>query len=618
METATNPTPKVSIRTIDLTYKTAEETKIQAQRPAWKYYPNYGWILAAPDKVAEIQQNKKVVASTEIKEPATEEVQENQAQKLETEMVESKKSELIDELINKSIFGNVYKNDFFLTIDSNGKEEVLKAKDFELEVKSEVYYKEVPCEQQDGMENNPAETKLVEDQKREIVVHIRSIKKDQSLKMVNYAKVVKDYEIQLNIHQQNGQVLSKILKVDVNDGVEARIIQIQDELVSSLGSHTFSFFVNKKALKIISQFDLDKQYLEDLTKSIENAYNGLLDVEKAQMIEKFKQEDLILNPEAPKEQVEGQPPAEINYEEKYADKITNAMKNRFWTSGLDHNPYVVTNPPSYLGANEESHLVITNQCKFAHLIQNAAQKLVFDVTVANNFENKNLRIAQTFDQITVYPTFNPALRFSSSHNVLLKAISLYGPIAINTELPGFNFEMRIVNLATKQETFCLCSSIASLPKHHKFFLQQAIVINEGDQIDIRPIVRTAAQNGDIKNLEVAVDLVARAKEITPAQKNKFVTEAENAQKDVNFDFFQNVTKGFGQVYSLFTQTGTIFGQDGVRFDLQNRENIGVSGIYYEQLSEQTTGKMQRSYLRQTKNPANSEQGVERFEMIGQK
>jgi hypothetical protein len=189
--------------------------------------------------------------------------------------------------------------------------------------------------------------------------------------------------------------------------------------------------------------------------------------------------------------------------------------------------------------------VITTDCRFAHLIQNTDQKLTFDVIVANNIENKNLRIAQTFDQITANLTRNPALRFTSSHNLLLKAISLYGPISISTQMPGFNFEMRVLNLATKQETFCLCSSIGSLPKHHKFFLQQAIVINAGDQIDIRPVVRGVPKEDYLGNLEVSVDLGGRNTKIVPAQKNKFVAVAEKTEQDADFELYQNVTKGFG-------------------------------------------------------------------------
>lgn len=108
----------------------------------------------------------------------------------------------------------------------------------------------------------------MEDEKRQVVVKIRSILKDQSLRMVEYSRGVKDYEFKLVIHQQNGKVLSKMLKVDVNDGVEARLLQIQDELISKFGSQTFSFYVGKKEIKIINKEDLREEYLDEYTQSV--------------------------------------------------------------------------------------------------------------------------------------------------------------------------------------------------------------------------------------------------------------------------------------------------------------------------------------------------------------
>ena len=136
------------------------------------------------------------------------------------------KSDIIEELIKNSIFGNIYKNDYFWTIDENGKKEVLRVKDFDLEVKSEVFYQEIVVDEipkpkepvtetspndeatvpqlQDNIEtaaNPPSEnqnavkTKLVEDEKRQVLVKIRSIQKDQSLKMVDYSRGLKDYDL---------------------------------------------------------------------------------------------------------------------------------------------------------------------------------------------------------------------------------------------------------------------------------------------------------------------------------------------------------------------------------------------------------------------------------------
>ena len=64
---------------------------------------------------------------------------------------------------------------------------------------------------------------------------------------------------------------------------------------------------------------------------------------------------------------------------------------------------------------------------------------------------------------------------------------------------------------------------------------------------------------------------------------------------IGLGFTPEVAEGYGQVYMLFSQTGIIFGQDGVRFDLQNRENIGVSGLYYETLSADKCKSMKEHF-----------------------
>ena len=61
---------------------------------------------------------------------------------------DGEKSDLVDSLIKNSIFGNIYKNDYFWTLNESGAKEVLKAKDFDIEIKSEVFYKEVVCEEE--------------------------------------------------------------------------------------------------------------------------------------------------------------------------------------------------------------------------------------------------------------------------------------------------------------------------------------------------------------------------------------------------------------------------------------------------------------------------------------
>lgn len=107
------------------------------------------------------------------------------------------------------------------------------------------------------------------------------------------------------------------------------------------------------------------------------------------------------NPQEPSSQEspskETAPQQEVDYRSKYQVKIEEAMKNRFWTTGLDFTPYVVKNPPFSTGASEDSNLVIIKECKIAHLLQAIDGDLVLNVTISDNTGNKKLRIAQTFD-----------------------------------------------------------------------------------------------------------------------------------------------------------------------------------------------------------------------------
>jgi len=54
--------------------------------------------------------------------------------------------------------------------------------------------------------------------------------------MVDYSKCLKDLDLKLRVYLQSGKVLTKNLKIDVNDGVEARLLQIQEELIEKMGS----------------------------------------------------------------------------------------------------------------------------------------------------------------------------------------------------------------------------------------------------------------------------------------------------------------------------------------------------------------------------------------------
>ena len=439
--------------------------------------------------------------------------------------------------------------------------------------------------------------------------------------MVDYSKCLKDLDLKLRVYLQSGKVLTKNLKIDVNDGVEARLLQIQEELIEKMGSQTFSFFAGKREIKILEEGDLDKEYLDSYSKIVEDRYNALLESEKCEIVSKLKkqaeenkiienlgapvQETLIQENPAKETLANDNPvqntPGEENltenatdYEKMFEAQITEAMKNRFWTDGLDLKPYVITNPPSQIGGTEQGSIYLIRECRFSNLIQSIGEELVLNVTVTDNVGNKNLRIAQTFDQVTVYSTADPALKFTSTSTVLLRAISLFGPRPKGTEFPGFNFEMIILNQTTKQETFCICSCIGGLPKHQKFFLREAILINSGDQIDIRPIIRRRKVNDKKDELEKSASRKTKITQMTPAQKNKFVADKQTTTKP-ELDFNPEVTEGYGQVYLLFSQTGIVFGQDGVRFELQNRDNIGISGIYYESLSEQQQSSMKQKY-----------------------
>ena len=96
-----------------------------------------------------------------------------------------------------------------------------------------------------------------------------------------------------------------------------------------------------------------------------------------------------------------------------------------------------------------------------------------------------------------------------------------------------------------------------------------------------------------------MNLRLRAAHITPAKKNQFVSQGGNSDE---LGVYPEVNEGFGQVYLLFNQAGALFGQDGVRFDIQNKENLGISGIYYETLSTQASNRIKEL----SSNPATSQ------------
>lgn len=114
-----------------------------SQKPAWKFYPNYGWVLTkSPEKVPSSKAKDEPVR--ENPEVATiEKKSEDFPNQEKVESEQGSKSDLIEELVKKSIFGNIYKNDYFWTLNQDGSKEVLKARDFDLEVRSEICYKEV-------------------------------------------------------------------------------------------------------------------------------------------------------------------------------------------------------------------------------------------------------------------------------------------------------------------------------------------------------------------------------------------------------------------------------------------------------------------------------------------
>lgn len=288
--------------------------------------------------------------------------------------------------------------------------------------------------------------------------------------------------------------------------------------------------------------------------------------------------------------------------DKYHEKIeAEISKNFIPLSEMSYNKSIYTSKDlSGFVKVPENVLTITNEAQIAHLLQFTGGNFVLDICLTNKSSFiKNLKIAQTFEKVLISASHWPSLKFSPSHTIILRGFSLYGPCPQDISLPGFNFYIRGLNLNTKQTSFSLCKQIGGLPKHRKYFFEQPLIINVGDWVDIRPIkfLKNKAKSNQTFTNADAQNTTDLDTNYQNDHEHKTLFHPVPKKSFENFDLNTNgkVTKGYGTVYKLWSSTGISYGQDEVKFSIVNREDIGVSGLYYEQLTSDKKRSLKKTF-----------------------
>ena len=93
---------------------------------------------------------------------------------------------------------------------------------------------------------------------------------------------------------------------------------------------------------------------------------------------------------------------------------------------IDLNLYTLTQTPKSFKL-PKNILVVNSKTKIAHLVTDASQDLVLEVTIGNKLVEKKLKITQTYDKILNAGNKWPSLRFYSDKTIILRGFALYGP-----------------------------------------------------------------------------------------------------------------------------------------------------------------------------------------------
>jgi hypothetical protein len=104
------------------------------------------------------------------------------------------------------------------------------------------------------------ETKLVNVEKKSVSFKIQGLDKNYLLNELTYDDCFKTYPLKLVIHLDTGKTLTKTIKVDLNDGIEARFHQIQTELLDQLNCKSAIFYVNNKELQLVEESSFSEKW----------------------------------------------------------------------------------------------------------------------------------------------------------------------------------------------------------------------------------------------------------------------------------------------------------------------------------------------------------------------
>ena len=203
-------------------------------------------------------------------------------------------------------------------------------------------------------------------------------------------------------------------------------------------------------------------------------------------------------------------------------------------------------------SESDSVLYFTERAKVLDLLEsqdlNAVPSLTLEIV---SFFPEELSVMQTYSYKLLTPCKNPSIEFICSKSILVYGFQVYGPYPHSEKGGGVSIRFIGFNLATEQQTQGHLQAVGGPSRELSVYLNEPLVVNHGDLVHIGPINALKCElKGDqykwTKSIDKSNDLV-----------------------DLN-----------GAVYELYSETSTHYGDDGVKFDIKNYENIGVGGLFY--------------------------------------